>query len=74
MTSQAIYRRFTVGLLIWMALACLFPRIHAAAAETRVALVIGNGAYKRPELRLPNPANDAAAMAKALTWVDIGFR
>jgi hypothetical protein len=31
------------------------------SAETRIALVIGNSAY-RSVARLPNPANDAAAM------------
>ena len=66
MTSRATRRRFTVDLFLLIALACLFPSAYAAAAETRVALVIGNGAYKRADLRLPNPANDAAAMAKAL--------
>ena len=39
----------------------------SAAAEQRVALVIGNGAYDgRGLLTLPNPANDARAMAKKL--------
>src|SRR5439155_20591582 len=36
----------------------------------RVALVIGNGAYARVRA-LPNPTNDAHAMAKSLR--DIGF-
>jgi Caspase domain len=40
--------------------------IGQAAAETRVALIIGNSNYQRADLRLANPANDAAAMAKAL--------
>ncbi len=35
------------------------------AKPTRVALVIGNGAYKHADA-LPNPPNDAADMAKAL--------
>jgi uncharacterized caspase-like protein len=35
-------------------------------AETRVALIIGNSAYERADMRLANPANDAAAMAKSL--------
>jgi uncharacterized caspase-like protein len=35
------------------------------AAEKRVALVIGNSAYKRV-VQLPNPARDAAAMAELL--------
>jgi hypothetical protein len=36
-----------------------------ASAETRVALVIGNGAYQHAP-RLPNPANDASDVAAAL--------
>jgi hypothetical protein len=38
---------------------------HAAAAENRVALVIGQSAY-RAVVPLPNPANDAKAMAQLL--------
>lgn len=37
-----------------------------ACAETRVALIIGNSTYQKAELRLANPTNDAAAMARAL--------
>jgi uncharacterized caspase-like protein len=37
-----------------------------AAAETRIALVIGNSNYVNPDLRLANPANDAVAMQRAL--------
>jgi TPR repeat protein len=37
----------------------------AVLADTRVALVIGNGAYQNAP-RLPNPANDAAGVAAAL--------
>lgn len=37
----------------------------SARAETRVALVIGNGAYQHAP-KLPNPANDAADVASAL--------
>jgi uncharacterized protein len=37
--------------------------IAGAAAETRVALVIGNSAYRHAE-RLPNPVNDATAIAE----------
>ena len=40
------------------------PPPPARAAETRVALVIGNSAYKDAPLR--NPANDAKAMAETL--------
>ena len=42
----------------------------AQLSERRVALVIGNGAYKHAPL-LPNPANDARLMAEALRA--IGF-
>ncbi len=38
----------------------------AAVAETRVALIVGNASYARPEFRLANPANDATAMQRAL--------
>jgi hypothetical protein len=37
-----------------------------AFAETRVALIIGNSAYQKPDMRLANPANDAKAMADKL--------
>jgi uncharacterized caspase-like protein len=46
--------------------ACGFAVAQTAAAEARVALIIGNSAYRDPTLHLPNPANDAAAMARAL--------
>ncbi|MDO8473079.1 MAG: caspase family protein, partial [Dehalococcoidia bacterium] len=42
----------------------------APANEQRVALVIGNSAYK--DAPLPNPVNDAADIAKALQ--DAGFK
>jgi len=47
--------------LAWALLALTFTA-SAAIAEKRVALLIGNGAYTRVT-RLPNPANDANAMA-----------
>ena len=43
---------------------------HAALAETRLALVIGESAY-RSVTPLPNPANDATQISKLLT--DAGF-
>jgi hypothetical protein len=49
------------GLLLWSA---------NAGAESRVALVIGNSAYKTVTV-LPNPANDAKAMTELL--VAAGF-
>jgi uncharacterized caspase-like protein len=49
------------------ALICLFfaGSAGAAFAERRVALVIGNSAYKSVT-QLPNPARDAAAVAAML--------
>ncbi len=41
---------------------CLLP---SSAADKRVALVIGNGAYQKAS-KLPNPANDAVAVAGML--------
>jgi tetratricopeptide (TPR) repeat protein len=46
------------------------PAAPAAASGRRVALVIGNGAYAHVKA-LPNPPNDAHAIAKSLR--DIGF-
>jgi caspase domain-containing protein len=37
-----------------------------ARAETRVALIVGNASYSKNELKLANPANDAASMQRAL--------
>jgi len=50
------------GLALWLAAA------QGAFADTRVALVIGNSSYAHGG-RLPNPANDAAAVADALRKV-----
>jgi hypothetical protein len=50
---------FVIGLLV------LFLSFSAASAEKRVALVIGNGAYKNAP-KLPNPPNDASDVAAAL--------
>jgi hypothetical protein len=41
------------------------PLTKTSYAETRVALVIGNGAYQNAP-RLPNPSNDAADVAASL--------
>jgi hypothetical protein len=51
--------RFALGLMLFSLTAL------DAKAEKRVALVIGNGAYKSVP-KLPNPANDAADVAAAL--------
>lgn len=50
------------------ALISLVAAVTTAAAETRLALVIGNGAYTHAG-RLPNPPGDAKLMAKALRQV-----
>ena len=50
---------------------CVLLSATAAHAETRVALVIGNGAY-RDIAPLPNPGNDARAVAARLTA--LGFQ
>ena len=64
-TSGRAYLRFAAGFL---AMACLLTSA-TAGAESRVALVVGNGDYSRsPDLR--NPANDARAMAKMLRSLD----
>src|SRR6266853_1629651 len=46
------------------------PTVESAVAGQRVALVIGNGTYAYVKA-LPNPTNDARAIAKSLR--DIGF-
>jgi poly(3-hydroxybutyrate) depolymerase/uncharacterized caspase-like protein len=51
----------TIAAALVLALALVVPAI----ADTRVALVIGNGAYQNVP-RLPNPANDANDVAAAL--------
>ena len=48
-----------------MAAALIVAACGGSRAETRVALVIGNGAYRNAP-RLPNPANDANDVAAAL--------
>ena len=53
-------------LMVWfVALAAVGWHSPAANAETRVALVVGNGAY-RSTTPLSNPLNDARDMAAAL--------
>jgi uncharacterized caspase-like protein len=53
---------FAVAILAW---------IVPGQAATRVALVIGNGAYTSLAPTLPNPSRDAAAISAALT--ELGF-
>jgi len=54
----------TAVVIIWSAVAILLG-FGPAAAEKRVALVIGNGAYQKVG-KLANPANDAIAVADML--------
>ena len=54
-----------LGLLIWSAVALLL-QTDLAAAERRVALVLGNSAYQSASLNLTNPKNDAEDVAAAL--------
>ena len=59
------YRMLVLFLgLLWL--------VSPAAAEPRVALVIGNGKYGSGIGSLTNPPNDAALIAKALA--DAGFK
>jgi uncharacterized caspase-like protein len=63
---MAIFRGFLAGLNILAAVAAMtLISVAPAAADKRVALVIGNGAYKNAP-RLPNPPNDAQDVAAAL--------
>jgi hypothetical protein len=56
-------RRFWLG--VSLALTGM-AAVTAAGAATRIALIIGNSHYARASLQLANPANDAAAMQRAL--------
>jgi uncharacterized caspase-like protein len=76
--EASMLKRFAAGLF---ALAGLLAGIAPAAAEKRVALVIGNSAYENVP-RLTNPSNDASDVAgklKALGFevvegIDLGKR
>jgi uncharacterized caspase-like protein len=59
---MAILRRLSARLIV---LSMAAMAIAPAAADKRVALVIGNGAYRNAP-RLPNPTNDARDVAAAL--------
>jgi uncharacterized caspase-like protein len=54
------------GMMAWSVLAILLG-LAPAAAEKRVALVIGNGDYQKVS-KLPNPMNDAKAIAGMLQY------
>jgi hypothetical protein len=61
---------FRHTLITLMIPAAVLLGIHSASAENRLALVIGQSAY-RSVPALPNPANDAKAVTQLLT--DSGF-
>jgi len=76
LAAHSLWRRVEDGergfLLPCAALAAIFlllSMLPATAREHRVALVIGNGAYKAAPLR--NPVGDARAMAEAIR--ELGF-
>jgi hypothetical protein len=52
------------AIIAWIVLTVLLS-LTPAVAEKRVALVIGNGAYKNAS-KLPNPTNDAQAITRML--------
>ncbi|MBI4274696.1 MAG: caspase family protein [Rhizobiales bacterium] len=62
---MAISRHILSALAGFSLLQCLLFITGPAFAEKRVALIIGNGAYKNVN-RLPNPKNDAEDIAAAL--------
>lgn len=54
------------GILSLTLLLCLLAWTYPAAAEPRIALVIGNGNYGSSFSKLPNPPNDAKLISKVL--------
>jgi hypothetical protein len=65
--SHGVAMNFRVRLLtaFFIAVSAIGVGIDFSYADTRVALVIGNGAYQNAP-RLPNPRNDATDVAAAL--------
>lgn len=61
-------RSFLSALIFALLPLVLMTIADSCLADTRVALVIGNGAYRNVP-RLTNPANDAADVAAALKTV-----
>jgi uncharacterized caspase-like protein len=64
------HRRTRTIAFITVLLGCLVALTQPAAADKRVALVIGNAAYTHAGA-LANPANDATDMAAALTELGV---
>jgi len=63
-----IGRRTVLRALAMPFAASLLPALAAAPADKRIALVIGNGAYKSAPLK--NPVSDARAVAASLKGLD----
>jgi formylglycine-generating enzyme required for sulfatase activity len=57
---------------LWLAVLAVLAFAAPAAAEPRIALVIGNSNYSGDLPKLPNPANDAELMASTLK--QLGFK
>ena len=74
MLQSAIFQsagfQFAMTRLIVFVAGFFLAAVGPAAAQERVALVVGNGAYTNAKA-LPNPANDAADMAAVLR--ELGF-
>jgi len=68
--SEMLAARLERAVLVCVML-LLATTSDAQDVERRVALVIGNGAYERPEDGLLNPPNDARAMADKLRQLGI---
>jgi outer membrane protein assembly factor BamD (BamD/ComL family) len=69
-SAVSIWKWRIITAIAVLAVAITFSWSASAATQTKVALIIGNGAYKGvPEL--PNPTNDATAVAGA--FLRLGF-
>jgi uncharacterized caspase-like protein len=64
-SGRRIMRYYIIRLALLICSAVVGAQIAPASAEKRVALVIGNSAYQHTRT-LPNPRNDAEAVAKLL--------
>src|SRR6185503_17715564 len=70
MTGRSLAVALLSAMALAPALACAADPVPAASGEQRIALVIGNGAYR--DAPLLNPPNDAEDVAKRLS--ELGFR
>lgn len=71
--SQQGDRSRTMRFILPILVAVLLAPVQAAA-EGRVALLIGNAEYSDPALALLNPGNDVRALGEALTRLDFTVR